>query len=223
MVSAGATFLTQKQVARNATTAPTGQQATIQRVMLYFIPLSVLVSGVIFPLGVLFYWFTSNLWTMGQQFYIYRYHPTDDEPIAAPVGGGRAGAGPAARSQADPRERPAAADRRGSRRGSPPSGQAARETVRARPTGTTKPGAARPRAAPPGSSQAANGPVSARRGNQPARPNVPGRNASGAEPAVPPTIMLARHPMTTDDLDHCRRARARRDWPAVRTTRDTSG
>jgi YidC/Oxa1 family membrane protein insertase len=83
LISAGATFLTQKQVQRNATTAPTGQAASIQKIMLYFIPLSVLVSGIIFPLGVLFYWFTSNLWTMGQQFYIYRYHPVDDDAVAA--------------------------------------------------------------------------------------------------------------------------------------------
>ena len=87
VISAAATYLTQKQVQRNATTAPTGQAATIQRLMLYFIPGSVLISGIIFPLGVLFYWFTSNLWTMGQQFYIYRYHPvTDDAATVAVVG-----------------------------------------------------------------------------------------------------------------------------------------
>jgi YidC/Oxa1 family membrane protein insertase len=49
----------------------------IQKVMQYMIPLFVLGSGFIFsfPLGVIIYWFTSNLWTMAQQFYIYRFHP----------------------------------------------------------------------------------------------------------------------------------------------------
>jgi YidC/Oxa1 family membrane protein insertase len=75
VISAGATYLTQRQVAKNATTAPTGQAATIQKAMLYIIPLSVLGSGFIFPVGVLLYWFSSNLWTMGQQFYIFRFHP----------------------------------------------------------------------------------------------------------------------------------------------------
>lgn len=36
---------------------------------------SVLFSGLIFPLGVLLYWFTSNVWTLGQQAYINKYHP----------------------------------------------------------------------------------------------------------------------------------------------------
>ncbi|MEP6852946.1 MAG: membrane protein insertase YidC [bacterium] len=75
VISALATFVTQKQASRNATTTPTGQAAQIQKIMLYVIPVFVLGSGVIFPLGVLIYWFTSNLWTMGQQFYIYKFHP----------------------------------------------------------------------------------------------------------------------------------------------------
>lgn len=86
VISAAATFITQWQSARNAPAAPTGQAATIQRLMLYIIPIMVLGSGVFFPLGVLIYWFTSNLWTMGQQFYIYRYHPVDAVPEVPPVG-----------------------------------------------------------------------------------------------------------------------------------------
>ena len=44
-----------------------------------------LVSGLFnFPLGVLLYWFTSNLWTMGQQVYIIRFHPHDAPEANAP-------------------------------------------------------------------------------------------------------------------------------------------
>ncbi|HEY0166704.1 MAG TPA: membrane protein insertase YidC [Jatrophihabitans sp.] len=75
IVSALATYLTQRAVIANQTTPPEGQAAMIQRLMLVGIPVSVLVSGFIFPIGVLLYWFTSNLWTMGQQYYIFRYHP----------------------------------------------------------------------------------------------------------------------------------------------------
>ncbi|HET7357686.1 MAG TPA: membrane protein insertase YidC, partial [Nocardioidaceae bacterium] len=32
------------------------------------------------PLGVLFYWTTSNLWTMGQQFYVIRNNPAPGTP-----------------------------------------------------------------------------------------------------------------------------------------------
>jgi YidC/Oxa1 family membrane protein insertase len=75
LISAAATLITQRAVIANQTTPPEGQAATIQRLMLFGIPASVLFSGFIFPLGVLLYWFTSNLWTMGQQFYIFRFHP----------------------------------------------------------------------------------------------------------------------------------------------------
>jgi YidC/Oxa1 family membrane protein insertase len=75
IVSAAATFITQRAVIANQTTPAEGQAAMIQKLMLVGIPISVVVSGFIFPLGVLLYWFTSNLWTMGQQFYIHRFHP----------------------------------------------------------------------------------------------------------------------------------------------------
>jgi YidC/Oxa1 family membrane protein insertase len=85
LISAAATFLTQRLVMARATTTPVGTAATVQRLMLYFIPLSVLFSGVIFPLGVLLYWFTSNTWTLLQQIYINKYHP--HTPKEAPPAG----------------------------------------------------------------------------------------------------------------------------------------
>ena len=86
LVSALATFLTQRAVIANQTTPPEGQAAMIQRLMLVGIPISVIVSGFIFPLGVLLYWFTSNLWTLGQQYYIFRYHPHTPGDAAATAG-----------------------------------------------------------------------------------------------------------------------------------------
>jgi YidC/Oxa1 family membrane protein insertase len=85
VVSAAATYLTQILVRQGQPAPPVGTAATIQKLMLYFIPVSVLFSGLIFPLGVLLYWFTSNVWTLGQQFYINRYHP-HTTPETAPVG-----------------------------------------------------------------------------------------------------------------------------------------
>ena len=64
LVSAAATFFTQLLVRRGQPTTPVGTAATVQKLMLYFIPISVLFSGLFFPLGVLLYWFTSNVWTM---------------------------------------------------------------------------------------------------------------------------------------------------------------
>jgi YidC/Oxa1 family membrane protein insertase len=85
VVSAAATYLTQILVRRGQPTEPVGTAATVQKLMLYFIPVSVLFSGLIFPLGVLLYWFTSNMWTLGQQFYINKFHPHVPAE-AAPVG-----------------------------------------------------------------------------------------------------------------------------------------
>ncbi|MEP6598579.1 MAG: membrane protein insertase YidC [Actinomycetota bacterium] len=88
LISAAATFYTQLLVKRAAITAPVGTAATVQRIMLYFIPLSVLGSGLFFPLGVLLYWFTSNVWTMGQQLYVNKFHPhvPKEEPPIGEVG-----------------------------------------------------------------------------------------------------------------------------------------
>jgi YidC/Oxa1 family membrane protein insertase len=85
LISALATFYTQRLVTSRATTVPTGTAATVQRLMLVFIPISVLFSGFIFPIGVLLYWFTSNTWTMFQQLYINKFHP-HTPTLATPAG-----------------------------------------------------------------------------------------------------------------------------------------
>jgi YidC/Oxa1 family membrane protein insertase len=51
-----------------------------QKILLYVFPLVFAVSGVYFPVGVLLYWLTTNLWTMGQQFYVIRRNPAPGTP-----------------------------------------------------------------------------------------------------------------------------------------------
>jgi YidC/Oxa1 family membrane protein insertase len=68
------TFFTQKQIMSRSGPVE-GQAATVQKFMLYGMPLSLFVSGFFFPIGVLLYWFTNNLWTLGQQFFILRKMP----------------------------------------------------------------------------------------------------------------------------------------------------
>jgi YidC/Oxa1 family membrane protein insertase len=53
-----------------------------QRILLYLLPVVFLFSGVAFPLGVMFYWFVSNLWTMVQQFIVIRNMPTPGSEAA---------------------------------------------------------------------------------------------------------------------------------------------
>lgn len=77
-------FITQLQImSRNmspeAKNSPMFRQ---QRILLYILPLVFAVSGVSFPLGVMFYWLTSNIWTMGQQFLVIRNMPTPGSEAA---------------------------------------------------------------------------------------------------------------------------------------------
>jgi YidC/Oxa1 family membrane protein insertase len=74
-------FFTQRQLmSKNVPLAagdggsnPFAQQ---QKLMLYLMPVMFLVSGLGFPLGVLVYWVTSNIWTAAQQFIVIRRNPT---------------------------------------------------------------------------------------------------------------------------------------------------
>jgi YidC/Oxa1 family membrane protein insertase len=67
-----AQFITQRQImARSmpdeALASPYLRQ---QKMMLYILPIVFGLGGIVFPIGVLIYWTTTNLWTMGQQFAI---------------------------------------------------------------------------------------------------------------------------------------------------------
>lgn len=75
-------FFTQRQLmAKNMPeSALSGPYAQQQKILLYTLPFVFAISGVIFPLGVLIYWTTSNLWTMGQQFYVIRNNPSPGTP-----------------------------------------------------------------------------------------------------------------------------------------------
>jgi YidC/Oxa1 family membrane protein insertase len=77
-------FLTQRQLmSKNMPAdAMTGQYAQQQKMLLYVLPIVFAVGGIAFPIGVLFYWVTSNLWTMGQQFYVIRNNPAPGTPAA---------------------------------------------------------------------------------------------------------------------------------------------
>jgi YidC/Oxa1 family membrane protein insertase len=51
-----------------------------QKIMLYLFPVIFAISGVNFPVGVLIYWSTTNIWTWGQQFYVIKRNPTPGSP-----------------------------------------------------------------------------------------------------------------------------------------------
>jgi len=89
------TFITQKQMMARAGTNVDPQQQQIQKIMLYVLPLSFAVFGFSFPVGVLLYWLTTNLWSMGQQAWVIKRMPPVTPGAAAaaakaaPAGKGR--------------------------------------------------------------------------------------------------------------------------------------
>jgi len=77
-------FITQLQIVSKNMSPETKASPMFkqQRIMLYLLPLVFAFSGVAFPLGVMFYWLTSNLWTMVQQFIVIRNMPTPGSEAA---------------------------------------------------------------------------------------------------------------------------------------------
>jgi YidC/Oxa1 family membrane protein insertase len=76
------TFTSQRMliVKNTAKNNPMVQQ---QKILLYVFPFFFMVTGINFPVGVLLYWLTTNLWSMGQQFYVIRNNPQPDTPAYA--------------------------------------------------------------------------------------------------------------------------------------------
>lgn len=71
-------FFTQRQLmtknmSAEALQGPFMQQ---QKMMLYILPLVFGIGGINFPIGVLIYWTATNLWTLGQQYWVIHNNPT---------------------------------------------------------------------------------------------------------------------------------------------------
>ncbi len=88
VVMATTTFLTQRQLmARNASSGTA--MASQQKMMLYVLPPLFALFGLNFQAGVLIYWVTSNVWSLGQQHFVIKAMPI----VAAAAGGSTGGAG----------------------------------------------------------------------------------------------------------------------------------
>lgn len=111
VVSACTTFMTIRQSTRRAMSMPGASESPMakqQKYMAYISPLFALY-GFILPMGVLIYWVTTNIWTLGQQHLIYgkMMRATEDTDPAATDG------------------KPAKRSKSGSLAGGTPSGSAA--------------------------------------------------------------------------------------------------
>ncbi|MCL8011106.1 membrane protein insertase YidC [Streptomyces sp. AS02] len=70
-------FYTQRQLmTKNVDTTVKTPFMQQQKMLMYIFPVMFAVFGINFPVGVLVYWLTTNVWTMGQQMYVIHNNPT---------------------------------------------------------------------------------------------------------------------------------------------------
>ncbi|HEY8978251.1 MAG TPA: membrane protein insertase YidC [Streptomyces sp.] len=70
-------FFTQRQLmTKNVDTTVKTPYMQQQKMLMYIFPVMFAFFGINFPVGVLVYWLTTNVWTMGQQMFVIRNNPT---------------------------------------------------------------------------------------------------------------------------------------------------
>src|SRR6185312_14167807 len=158
VISATTTFMTVRQTAKRGLMQtnldPDNPMAQSQKFMQYIVPFFSL-TGLYWQYGLVLYWVTTNLWTLGQQYFMFRNWTTEDVGTAGAVAGATTGG--AAKTTQNP-ARPGASG-----------------------TGSSRPASARPAAgAKTAASGSRNGTAS---GRQTAAPGSASARAKGATPS----------------------------------------
>jgi YidC/Oxa1 family membrane protein insertase len=93
-LSASTTFLTVRQSAKRGlmqtNVDPDNPMAATQKYMMYIVPFFSL-TGLYWQYGLVLYWVTTNLWTLGQQFFMFRNWTTEDTQAAGATAAATAG------------------------------------------------------------------------------------------------------------------------------------
>jgi YidC/Oxa1 family membrane protein insertase len=107
IVSATTTFMTVRQSAKRGlmqtNVDPDNPMAATQKYMMYIVPFFSL-TGLYWQYGLVLYWVTTNLWTLGQQFFMFRNWATEDAQAASAAA---AASGATARTTTQSTARPA--------------------------------------------------------------------------------------------------------------------
>ena len=94
-LSATTTFLTVRQSSKRGlmqtNVDPDNPMAATQKYMMYIVPFFSL-TGLYWQYGLVLYWVTTNLWTLGQQFFMFRNWTTEDTQAASATASATAGA-----------------------------------------------------------------------------------------------------------------------------------
>jgi YidC/Oxa1 family membrane protein insertase len=166
LISCATTYLTMRQsmkrgMMQQGPVDPDNPMAQSQKLMVYIAPFFAL-SGLYWAYGLVIYWVTNNLWTFGQQYFLFRNLPvvgsaTVDAAVA-PASAGRSATQSAKAAPARPAARATAASKTG--QGSKPAGAAAKASQAAKATQSGK-------------------------AAQPARATAPVKPSQGAKPGQP--------------------------------------
>src|ERR1700730_4280164 len=107
VVSATTTFMTVRQSAKRGLMQtnmdPDNPMAQSQKFMQYIVPFFSL-TGLYWQYGLVLYWVTTNLWTLGQQFFMFRNWTTEDAQAASATAAAAGGAAPATTRSTAPTE-----------------------------------------------------------------------------------------------------------------------
>jgi YidC/Oxa1 family membrane protein insertase len=125
-VSAGTTFLTMRQsqkrgMMQQPTVDPDNPMANTQKYMMYIAPFFAL-TGLYWQFGLVIYWVTTNVWTLGQQHFLLRNMPVVG---STPAGAATAPAAQAANRTAGGPSRTASSLKKGTGAKPSPEGKAA--------------------------------------------------------------------------------------------------
>jgi YidC/Oxa1 family membrane protein insertase len=148
MISVATTFMTVRQSTKRGMTpamTPDNPMAASQKYMAYIVPFFAL-SGLYWAFGLVLYWVTTNVWTLGQQYVLFkRYPPT--VPATASATGGTAPVAPAAPA------RPSVVSRLTANK----AVTSGKPTTTAKPTASKPAGSAKPASSGPSASKPAPG------------------------------------------------------------------
>jgi YidC/Oxa1 family membrane protein insertase len=179
-ISVVTTFLTVRQSTKRGMTpqmTPDNPMAASQKYMAYIVPFFAL-SGLYWAFGLVLYWVTTNVWTLGQQYVLFKRYPT---PVlgAASATGGTTPPAPAAPARPAPVSRLTAAK----------SVTSGKQPTTGKPSTPAKPAGAA--AKPDASAKPATGPkpstgTKAPAGTKPAAKPAPGKTTQKPRAGQPP-------------------------------------
>jgi len=110
IVSATTTFMTVRQTSKRGlmqtNVDPDNPMAGMQKYMMYIVPFFSL-TGLYWQYGLVLYWVTTNLWTLGQQYFMFRNWTVEPAAATAAAAGAPARAAQSRAAQSPPRPAPA--------------------------------------------------------------------------------------------------------------------